>query len=65
MVLGKLYDEVSSFLTEEEFESVYKHLYFFVYILQKKYNNEYWSLNGYKYLAMKSKDNEHKLNHRE
>ena len=25
MVLEKLYDEVSSFLTEEEFESVYKH----------------------------------------
>ncbi len=25
MVLEKLYDEVSSFLTEEEFENVYKH----------------------------------------
>jgi hypothetical protein len=25
MVLEKLYDEVSSFLTEEEFENIYKH----------------------------------------
>ncbi len=25
MVLEKLYDELSSFLTEEEFENVYKH----------------------------------------
>ena len=33
--------------------------------VRKKYNNEYWALNGYKYLEMRSKDNEHKLNHRE
>ena len=41
--------------------------FFFLYFIfvRNKYNNEYWALNGQKYLEQRSKDNKLKLKHRE
>ena len=30
---------------------------------RKKYNNEYWSIHGHKYVEKRSNDNEHKSKH--